>query len=107
VGESIRIQWEYGRDYWVELRGQELSADLRRDLQAWNDELAGMPWDGPRFEPPSQRIDDLNTRGRALAERARDELEAVWTVEYDDLVSGRVETLSKQPRASTKRHHRG
>jgi len=98
------IHWEYGRDYWVALRGQELSVELRRDLQAWNDELAGLPWDRPGFEPPPLRIGELNTRGRALAARALDELGAEWTVEYDDLVLGRTERLLPRPQSSSERH---
>ena len=103
----LQIHWEYDvGDYWVELRGQELSEVLRRDLQEWNNEVSGLPWEHPRRLPERAHLDKLNARGMRLAERARQELDASWVVEYDDMFLDEPVRLPTPPVEVRRRHDR-
>ncbi len=107
VASVLQIHWEYGHDYWVELRGQELSEDLRRDLQDWNDEVRGLP---PRAfderSPDRVQLDRLNEVGMQLAKRASDELDDGWVVEYLDMLLDEPIRVQGSSVPVRRRHHR-
>ena len=107
----LQIHWEYDSgDYWVRLRGQELSEELREDLQAWNDQVSRLPCGRPGQLPDRARLDQLNAMGMRLAERARQELDATWVVEYADLFLDepvRLPLADGPSAAGRRRPHRG
>lgn len=107
VASVLQIHWEYGHDYWVELRGQELSKELRRDLQEWNDEVCGLPpkaFDGR--SPDRAQLERLNEVGVRLAKRASEELDDTWVVEYLDLLLDEPIRVQRSSVPARRRHHR-
>jgi hypothetical protein len=90
----LTLSADYGR---VSLRDAmrpvklDLSVELQRDLEAWNDDYQRViPLDGRAREQAAAQIDGLDDTGRELAARVRDECGADAKVAYYSEGLGRL-----------------
>jgi hypothetical protein len=99
---ELEVAWDYHAfPIWAGpggpvVSGEEfaVSAELRRALQSWSDDVTGAMWgphgpDAPDNHGPSEdTLSVLDDRGRRLADRVRSELGPTYSVRYRPILSG-------------------